>query len=88
MTPCFHYSTCRSVAELEKNGKSLCRRCATRVSGREYPLRTPAREPLYWTNRDVAEALGLAAPRRRLRATNRRPQPVSASADAGAVEGA
>ena len=63
MTPCFHHSACRRTAEVEKNGKSLCRSCAAQVCGREYPLRTPAREPLYSDDREAAEALGLAAPR-------------------------
>jgi len=67
--PCFYFYACRRHAALEKNGKSLCRACAAHAHGREYPLRTPCREPLYLSDREVATALGMIAPpRRRMRA--------------------
>jgi hypothetical protein len=64
-TPCFYFSSCRRNADLEKNGKSLCRSCAGRLKGREYPLRPPARQPLYEDAREAAEALDMISPRRR-----------------------
>jgi hypothetical protein len=63
--PCFYFSSCRHNATLEKGGKSLCRSCADRSEGREYPLRPPARAPLYRDDQEVAESLGLPAPRKK-----------------------
>ena len=62
--PCFYFSSCRSYSELEKQGKSLCRDCASRVNAREYSLRAPTRSSLYRTGRDAAEAMNLLGSRR------------------------
>ncbi|MDE3136893.1 MAG: hypothetical protein KGL59_09990 [Acidobacteriota bacterium] len=45
--PCFFHRDCGGVAEVEKQGKAICRACASGLSGVEYPLRKPSREPLY-----------------------------------------
>jgi hypothetical protein len=55
--PCFFWKLCRGRAALEKGGKSVCRRCAATLRGREYPLRPPTRQPLYPSGRDAAEAM-------------------------------
>ena len=66
-SPCFYWRCCRNLAELEKAGKAVCRACAGRVRGREYPLRSPSRDPLYPALRDAADALDMQEPRRRKR---------------------
>jgi hypothetical protein len=63
--PCFHFSSCRQNATVEKSGKSLCRSCADRLEGREYPLRPPTREPLYKDDQEVSESLDIPVPRRK-----------------------
>jgi hypothetical protein len=45
--PCFFHRDCGGVAEIEKQGKAVCRACAGGLSGVQYPLREPSREPLY-----------------------------------------
>jgi hypothetical protein len=57
--PCFFWPGCPRPAALEKAGRSVCRRCAARLSGDEYPLRGPCAEPLYFTGRAAAEALDM-----------------------------
>jgi hypothetical protein len=57
--PCFYFQSCRGYAEIEKNGKSLCHRCAARLRGSEFPLRAPSREPLYSKDRDAAAAMDM-----------------------------
>jgi hypothetical protein len=57
--PCFYFGICRRYAEIEKNGKSLCRRCAGRLKGSEFPLRAPSPEPLYSKDRDAAVAMDM-----------------------------
>jgi hypothetical protein len=57
--PCFFWPGCPHPAALEKAGRSVCRRCAARLSGDEYPLRGPCAEPLYFTGRAAAEALDM-----------------------------
>ena len=57
--PCFFWSICAQRAVLEKAGRSVCRRCAARLRGMEYPLRGPCAEPLYFTGRTAAEALDM-----------------------------
>jgi hypothetical protein len=57
--PCFYFRSCRGYAEIEKNGKSLCRCCAGRLKGSEFPLRAPSREPLYSKDRDAAVAMDM-----------------------------
>lgn len=44
--PCFYFDSCGQISSVCKNGKSLCRKCADRVSGVEYPLRVPLRPSL------------------------------------------
>lgn len=44
--PCFHWRKCGEQASLEKQGKSLCRQCAARYPGTEYPLRSGRQSPL------------------------------------------
>jgi hypothetical protein len=36
--PCFNYSECGQVSVCEKLGRALCRACADKVSGREFPM--------------------------------------------------
>ena len=57
--PCFFWNLCQRRAALEKGGRSVCRACANRVRGREYPLRIPSEESLYLTGRVAAEALDM-----------------------------
>ena len=57
--PCFFWPSCSQRAALEKAGRSVCRRCAARLRGAEYPLRGPAAEPIYFTGRAAAEALDM-----------------------------
>ncbi len=49
ISPCFYFNQCRRRAELEKDGKAVCRPCAGSLHGREYPLRT-GREALVYQN--------------------------------------
>lgn len=44
--PCFYFDSCKQVSVVCKNGKSLCRKCADKVSGVEYLLRVPLRPEL------------------------------------------
>ena len=57
--PCFFWVRCRAYAVCEKQGKSVCTACAGRLSGAPYPLRPPARQPLYLAGRDAAEAMDM-----------------------------
>lgn len=57
--PCFFSNLCQAQAEVEKAGRSVCRACANRVRGREFPLRTASKESLYLTGRAAAEALDM-----------------------------
>lgn len=45
--PCFFHRDCGETAEIEKQGKAVCRPCARGLNGTEYPLRQPSRDPLY-----------------------------------------
>lgn len=58
-TPCFFGNLCERRAVLEKAGRSVCRGCAVRLRGREYPLRIASEESLYLTGRAAAEALDM-----------------------------
>ena len=58
-SPCFFWNLCERHADIEKAGRSVCRGCAGRLRGREYPLRAASREALYLTGRAVAEALDM-----------------------------
>jgi hypothetical protein len=58
-TPCFFWNLCECRAALEKAGRSVCRACAGRLHGREYPLRGASEESLYLTGRVAAEALDM-----------------------------
>lgn len=62
--PCFFHQQCRRQAQLEKQGKALCRACADKVNGIEYPLRTPSRDPLYWDSDELALQLGMRESKR------------------------
>lgn len=44
---CFYFRTCGRVAELEKQGRTVCRPCAAKLSGLEYELRPASYPPLY-----------------------------------------
>ena len=57
--PCFFSQVCLRRAAIEKAGRSVCRGCAARVRGIEYPLRDPSLQPLYLTGRDASEALDM-----------------------------
>ena len=57
--PCFYFASCGRKAEVEKQGKSLCRKCADRLQGLPYPLRQPMRSPLYANARAMREALDM-----------------------------
>ena len=57
--PCFFWNLCQRHAALEKAGRSVCRGCANRLRGREYPVRVPSDESLYLTGRVAAEALDM-----------------------------
>ena len=57
--PCFFGNLCESRATLEKAGRSVCRTCANRLRGREYPLRGASDQSLYLTGRAAAEALDM-----------------------------
>jgi hypothetical protein len=58
-TPCFFSNLCARRAALEKAGRSVCRSCAGRLCGREYPLRGASENSLYLTGRAAAEALDM-----------------------------
>ncbi len=51
--PCFFHRDCRGTAEVEKQGKAVCRKCAAGLKGDEYPLRGASREPLYANVREL-----------------------------------
>jgi hypothetical protein len=57
--PCFFWSSCRCLAELEKQGKSVCSACGAHLIGQTYPLRAPTRQPLYSTGTAAAAATGM-----------------------------
>ena len=57
--PCFFSQVCVRRATIEKAGRSVCRECAARLRGAEYPLRDPCLQPLYLTGRDAGEALDM-----------------------------
>jgi hypothetical protein len=58
-TPCFFWNLCEARSALEKGGRSVCRACAARLRGREYPLRGESAGALYLTGRAAAEALDM-----------------------------
>jgi hypothetical protein len=57
--PCFFWRLCSQRADMEKAGRSLCRGCAARIRGAEYPLRNASLQPIYLTGREAAEALDM-----------------------------
>jgi hypothetical protein len=57
--PCFYWTGCGQRAALEKAGRSVCRRCAAKLCGTEYPLRNPSADSLYASDRLAAEALDM-----------------------------
>ncbi len=65
--PCFYWRVCGSRAAVEKQGKSVCPACATRLKGTAYPLRVPTRAPLYSSSRAAAAALDMVEKRRKKR---------------------
>lgn len=67
--PCFFYRRCGHIAEIEKQGKSLCRACAAQIAADEFPLRPPTRDPLYWSAADLVRQLGMEPPRHPRRAS-------------------
>lgn len=58
-TPCFFWNLCEARAAIEKAGRAVCRACAGRLRGREYPLRRASDESLYLTGRVAAEELDM-----------------------------
>jgi len=57
--PCFYWNRCGQRAVIEKAGRSICRHCAEKLRGAEYPLRNPCAESLYASSRLAAEALDM-----------------------------
>lgn len=57
--PCFFWNLCQRSAVVEKAGRCVCRGCAGRLRGKEYPLRGASEESLYLTGRSAAEALDM-----------------------------
>jgi hypothetical protein len=57
--PCFFHRDCGGAAELEKQGKAVCRACGQGLHGIEYPLREPSREPLYWKAEELVLQLDM-----------------------------
>ena len=57
--PCFFWHVCQRHSAIEKAGRSVCRSCAGRLRGREYPVRAASREALYLTGRNAAEAMDM-----------------------------
>lgn len=57
--PCFFHRDCGGMAEVEKQGKAVCRCCATGLKGIEYPLRAPSREPLYPMPEELVKQLDM-----------------------------
>lgn len=55
--PCFYQ--CGDEAAVEKQGKSVCRGCAARLKGSEYPLREATREPLCRYPSELVNQLGM-----------------------------
>ena len=55
--PCFYWKVCAKRAVVEKVGRSVCRGCAARLRGVEYPLREPSPTPIYLTSHVAAESL-------------------------------
>ncbi|HVB99013.1 MAG TPA: hypothetical protein VNJ12_06730 [Candidatus Dormibacteraeota bacterium] len=70
-SPCFFHRRCGNTAETEKQGKTLCRPCASEISADEFPLREPTREPLYWSANDLVRQMDMQMPRSRGRAGHR-----------------
>jgi len=57
--PCFYWNHCGQRATIEKGGRSVCRHCADKLRGAEYPLRNPCAESLYASSQLAAEALDM-----------------------------
>jgi hypothetical protein len=76
-SPCFYFASCGRPSTLEKQGRTVCASCATQLSGREYPLRPPTREPMYDSSRAAAKALGMIEHRRHVNTIEFRRRPVS-----------
>lgn len=57
--PCFFHRDCGGTAEIEKQGKAVCRICASAMNGIEYPLRAPSRDPLYPMPEELVKQLGM-----------------------------
>jgi hypothetical protein len=62
--PCFNFALCGARAALEKRGRAVCRACAAKLAGREYPLRAPSKRNLYRSVIEMVEALDMYEPRR------------------------
>ncbi|HYB61788.1 MAG TPA: hypothetical protein VEH50_09940 [Methylomirabilota bacterium] len=62
--PCFNFALCANRASVEKRGRSVCRRCAANIAGREYPLRSPSKRCIYRSVIEAVEALDMYEPRR------------------------
>jgi hypothetical protein len=63
--PCFFHRDCGATAEVEKQGKSVCRPCAGGLAGTAYPLREPSREPLYGKPEELVLQLDMKEPKRK-----------------------
>jgi hypothetical protein len=57
--PCFYWRVCLQRAAVEKTGRSVCRGCANRLRGLEYPVRHPSLQPIYLTGRTISEELDM-----------------------------
>jgi hypothetical protein len=62
--PGFNFALCGNRAAVEKRGRSVCRRCAAEIVGREYPLRRPSKRCIYRSVIEAVEALDMYEPRR------------------------
>ena len=62
--PCFFSRECGNRAEVEREGKSVCRACVGRLCGANFPLRAPSRKRLYANRRLIETALDMSKPRR------------------------
>jgi hypothetical protein len=63
--PCFFHRDCGGTAEIEKQGKAVCRSCARGLNGVEYPLREPSCEPLYSKPEELVLQLEMKEGRRK-----------------------
>ena len=64
---CFYFRVCGRPAELEKQGRTVCRPCAGKLPGVEYELRPAGYPPLYPTDAHLTAQLEMKGPPREAR---------------------